>query len=211
MHIQHQERGWHATERLLLSAQNGSTAAPIELFVRIRETIQTLATDTPLIARGISVRTRIDAAYLHLVGSAAPSRTPYATFLAIGATAMRHLLTREAETQLADRRPHRAVPSFQTLGHLLHTGGALKPRHWAILHTLNEALDHLERQQPQMAEVLEGYLFSQMGNDELALAYTRPIHTVQSTLAAGMTWLHRYDAADRFSVGNRQHPSPPQP
>lgn len=198
----------HDTVNLLASTRSGSTAAPLELFIQIRETLQTLVGDAPLVSAEASTRTRLHAAYQRMVPHEARTPERQATFLSVGAAATRHLLKQEAESRLEHAPVPGSTPSFQVLSQMLRDGAPFDSRHWRTLLALDDALTQLNWHQPQAAEILEGRLFGQMRDDELARALTLSTSAVQNGLSAGMTWLRRYEAADRSSAAHRPQLQP---
>jgi hypothetical protein len=191
---------------LLQSARSGSTAAPIELFVQIRDAVRTLTGGAPMATSSLPARTCIREAYLQLSPSQAPDRKAYATFLAIGASVVRHLMVEAAHQHLGRATVHRSTPSFQTLSHMIQTGAPFESRHWSTLRSLDEALSELGRDKPQVAEALEGRLFGEMSEDELADSLSLPRSVVQSALADGDAWLQQVEAAERLSARHRPFP-----
>lgn len=191
--------------QLLQSARSGSSAAPIELFVQIRDTIQMLTDGAPMATSSLPPRTCIHAAYLQLSPSQPPDPGSYATFLTIGASAVRHLMIEAAQQRLDRATSHRSTPSFQTLTQTMQEGALFEPRYWSALLALDEALSALDREEPQVAEALEGHLFARMSEDELATALSLSRAAVQDALSTGYAWLQQVEASRRLSARNRPH------
>lgn len=191
---------------LLQSARSGSTAAPIELFVQVRDAVQTVTGGAPMATSSFPARTCIHAAYLQLSPSQAPDQKAYATFLAIGASVIRDLMTEAAQQQLDRATVHRSTPSFQTLSQMIQNGASFEPRHWSTLRSLDEELSELERDKPQVAEALEGRFFGRMSGDELADALSLSRSAVQDALAEGTAWLQQIEATERLSARHRPFP-----
>jgi len=190
---------------LLQSARSGSSAAPIELFVQIREAVQTLTGGAPL-DTSLPGRTCIRAAYVQLSPAQAPDPESYATFLTLGASVVRKLMVETAQQQLDRTTVHRSAPSFQTLAQMMRDGTSFEPRHWSALLSLDAALSTLEKDKPQVAQALEGRLFAQMNEDELASALSLPRAAVQDALAHGTAWLQQVEASERLSAQHRPYP-----
>ncbi len=191
---------------LLKSARSGSSAAPIELFVQIREAVQTLTGGAPLVTSNLPARTCIHAAFVQLSPAQAPDPESYATFLTLGASAVRKLMVEAARQQLDRTTVHRSTPSFQTLAQMMRDGTAFEPRHWSTLLSLDAALSTLGQDKPQVAHALEGRLFGQMNEDELASALSLTRAAVQDTLAHGTAWLQHVEASQRLSARHRPYP-----
>lgn len=179
------------TVRLLERAQHGCTAAPLELFVQIRDRLQSATRGVPFADPVVPTRAHLQASYLKQIPMGARTSVGQAMFLAIGATAIRHLVVRDAQAQ-TDRGPiQRPLPSLTTVQRVLRAGTPLAPRHRAALLALDEALDRLERRWRQPAEVIEGRFFGQLRDHELALALGTSVATVQRSASLGMQWLRR--------------------
>lgn len=188
---------------LLREARGGSTAAPLELFMRIRAELRASPSPPP----GTPARSRIEAAYEALVPAARRSEAYHASFLSIGAAALRDVLAQPGRIQPQRSAPaRRPAVSFQTLGRALAAGTALQARHRAALSRLDAALDRLGHRPGRVAEIVEGRLFAQMTDRELALALGLSEEAVRTQAARGRQWLRRAGTSRRSTTARRRPP-----
>lgn len=195
-----------AIPRLIRSVRGNSTAAPLELFIRIRDELSTLTPGRSLVRAGVPPQTYIDAAYRNMVPLQARTRAYYATFLSIASTAVRHLLTREAQTRLREHPVRLSATSPEVIESTIRDGAALEPRDLKTLLVLDKALDQLEACHALQSQVLEGRFYGTMREDELAEAHNVPIEVVQREAAHGMAWLRRHSMPFPPTVDRLQPP-----
>lgn len=195
-----------AVPRLIQSVRSNSTAAPLELFIQIRDELSTLVQGRSLVRPGIPPRTYVDAAYKNIVPVEARTRANHAAFLAIASTAVRHLLTCEAKTQLRNHSVCLPATSLEVIEPMLREGDILEPRHLKTLLILDDALDALESYHALQVQIVEGHLYGQMNGDVLAVAHDVSVDVARREVAHGMVWLHRHGMPSRPIVDRLQPP-----
>jgi len=195
-----------AVPRLIQSVRGNSTAAPLELFIRIRDELSTLAQGRSLVRPGIPPRTYVDAAFRNMVPVEARTQANHAAFLSIASTAVRHLLTREAKTQLRSHSARLPATSLEVIEPMIREGDPLEPRHLKTLLVLDSALGALESHHALQAQIVEGRLYGQMNGAVLAIAHDVSIDVARREAALGMTWLHRHGMPSRPIADRLQPP-----
>jgi RNA polymerase sigma factor (TIGR02999 family) len=130
----------------------------------------------------------VNEAFLKLFGDAQPEVADRAHFLALMSRVMRQVLVDHARSAAADKRgggearvPWDAnieVPSD-------HGSEQLK------LLDLHRVLEALEREHPELAEVVEMHYFGGLTAEEAALAVRRSVHIVRHDLRFARAWLRR--------------------
>jgi hypothetical protein len=186
-----------AVPRLIQSVRGSSTAAPLELFIQIRDAISALVQGRSLVRPGIPPRTHVDAAYQNMVPIEARTRANHAAFLSIASTAVRHLLTCEAKTQLRNHSARLPATSLEVIESMIREGHLLEPRHLKALLVLDDALNALESHHALQAQIVEGHLYGQMNEDVLAVAHDVSVDVVRREVVHGMAWLHRHGMPSR--------------
>jgi RNA polymerase sigma factor (TIGR02999 family) len=129
----------------------------------------------------------VNEAYLKLFQQADPHVVDRAHFLALMARVMRQVLVDHARAQVAAKRGggHR-VPWNTNI----EVGGEHAAEHVELLG-LHRVLEALERDEPELAEVIEMYYSGGMTAEEAALALDRSVHVVRHQIRIARAWLRR--------------------
>jgi RNA polymerase sigma factor (TIGR02999 family) len=130
----------------------------------------------------------VNEAFLKLFGSAQPEVADRAHFLALMSRVMRQVLVDHARSAAADKRGGGGarVPwdaNIEVPGD--HGSEQLK------LLDLHRVLEALEREHPDLAEVVEMHYFGGLTAEEAALAVRRSVHIVRHDLRFARAWLRR--------------------
>ncbi|HEV2446973.1 MAG TPA: ECF-type sigma factor [Candidatus Sulfopaludibacter sp.] len=107
-----------------------------------------------------------------------------AHFLAVAARLMRQILVDPARARNTGKRSGGArVP--------LHDEIAVDGRHAALVMSLDEALDDLERQDPEKARILKLKYFGGMTNKDRTEALGVSVHKVNRQMRLAQAWMRR--------------------
>jgi RNA polymerase sigma factor, sigma-70 family/RNA polymerase sigma factor, TIGR02999 family len=131
-------------------------------------------------------------AYLDLVGPEERSWENRSHFFAVAATAMRHILIKEARQKRAQKRGGEAPTlSLEALRDDLGRAVATDEERAEVLVALDEALRHLEEERPRAARVVECRFFGGMTIEETAEALGVSDSTVSRDWKVARTRLYQ--------------------
>jgi RNA polymerase sigma factor (TIGR02999 family) len=130
----------------------------------------------------------VNEAFLKLFGSAQPEVADRAHFLALMSRVMRQVLVDHARSAAADKRGggEARVPWDANIEVPTDRG-----REQLKLLDLHRALEALEREHPELAEVVEMHYFGGLTAEEAAVAVRRSVHIVRHDLRFARAWLRR--------------------
>jgi RNA polymerase sigma-70 factor (ECF subfamily) len=128
----------------------------------------------------------VNEAFIKLFDTTKPEIVDRAHLLALMSRAMRQVLVDHARAGAAGKRGGggQRVPWDSNIGSDLGT----EPLRVLDLH---RALETLEGENAELAEVVEMYYFSGMTAEEVALAVSRSVHVVRHELRYARAWLRR--------------------
>ncbi len=131
-------------------------------------------------------------AYARMVDQVQPDYRNRAHFLGVAAQVMRQILVDHARTKTAAKRGGaRPKVSIDEA-----CDAALEQP--ALIVEVNDAIDALDRQDPQKARLIEMRFFGGLTAEESAEALTIPVATVRRELRVAQAWLQReLDRTDR--------------
>ncbi len=124
-------------------------------------------------------------AYARLIGQNQPDYANRGHFLGVASRVMRQILTDHARARLAGKRG--AGQQHFSLDEAIESPGQ-KP---TSIIELNDALDTLERDDPQKAKLIEMRFFGGMTAEESAAALGLPVEKIRSELRVAQAWLRR--------------------
>lgn len=177
---------------LIDQARNGSSAAPVEVYVRIDAFIGDRTSAQQLLQGEVPPAEIIRETYLALTAPKERTDVRRAYFFAIGATAIRRHLADHAQTT-DQRSPEDARPlSSSAVDALLAPDAPLSALPAEAIHVFDAALSQLEGDHPLQAQIIECRLFGGMPVDTIAAALDRSPNTVQAEEAAARAWLHQH-------------------
>jgi RNA polymerase sigma factor (TIGR02999 family) len=129
-------------------------------------------------------------AWLRIEKSAPDKWRDRGQFFAAASEAMRRILIEAARKRLAAKRGagQEVVPL-----HEIDVAEGMQDEH---LLAVNEALQHLEQEDPQRAEVVKMRFFSGLENEEIATLLGANEKTVRRHWAVARVWLYRWLQAD---------------
>ncbi|MEF8797248.1 MAG: ECF-type sigma factor [Salinivenus sp.] len=131
-------------------------------------------------------------AYLKLVAVGERSWEERSHFLAVAATAMRHILIDHARHKTAQKRGGDEAPlSLEELRDTLGREVAINEENAEAFVLLDEALDRLDEEHPRAARVVECRFFSGMSIEETAEALDVSTATVSRDWKQARAWLYR--------------------
>jgi len=123
-------------------------------------------------------------AYMRLAGTSDPGFSNRAHFLGVAARLMRQILVDHARARNTSKRSGGArVP--------LNDEIAVDGRHAALVMSLDEGLDDLERQDPEKARILELKYFGGMTAKDSAEALGVSVHKVNRQMRLAQAWMRR--------------------
>jgi RNA polymerase sigma-70 factor (ECF subfamily) len=130
----------------------------------------------------------VNEAFIKLFGNTQPAVADRAHFFALMSRVMRQVLVDHARSAAAGKRGggEPRVPWDANI----EIQGARGTEHLKLLD-LHRALEALEREQPNLAEVVEMHYFGGMTAEEVALAVRRSVHLVRHELRFARAWLRR--------------------
>jgi RNA polymerase sigma factor (TIGR02999 family) len=124
-------------------------------------------------------------AYMRLAGSNEPDFSSRAHFLAIAARVMRQILVDRARARRAGKRNTAArVPLEED--RLILTG-----QRAALVVSLDDALNEMERRDPEKARILELRYFGGLTAEESAEFLAVPVHKINRQMRLAQAWLRR--------------------
>lgn len=124
-------------------------------------------------------------AYARLVGQNQPDYANRGHFLGVAARVMRQILTDHARARVAAKRG--AGQQHFSLDEAMEVPGQ-KP---TSIIALNDALDTLERDDPQKAKLIEMRFFGGFTAEESAVVLDLPIEKIRTELRVAQAWLRR--------------------
>jgi len=132
-------------------------------------------------------------AFLKLAGSQQPLYENRAHFYGIASRLMRQILVDTARAKAAEKR---AAAREVALADVPDGG----PRPDRTLLALDDALNWLEKTDPQKARLIEMRYFVGMTAEESSTALSIPVHVARRDLRLAQAWLRREMASDRYSA-----------
>jgi RNA polymerase sigma-70 factor (ECF subfamily) len=131
-------------------------------------------------------------AYLRLVGDRDPNFTDRAHFLGVAARLMRQILVDRARARNAEKRSGGArVPLDEDV--------AFTGRRADMVVALDDALDLLEKQDPERARILELKYFGGMTAEESAALLGVPLNRINRQMRLAQAWLRAQMGAEFHS------------
>ncbi len=175
----------HMTE-ILQRLQDGDRAAMHALIPLVYEELKRLArAHLRREARAIPLQTTalVHEAFLKMSGSRHPSYENRAHFYGIASRLMRQVLVDTARARSAGKRgaPEVALTDIPDWG----------PQPNRPVLALHDALQRLEKTDPQKVQLIEMRYFGGMTAEESALALSMPVHTVRRKLRLAHAWLRK--------------------
>jgi RNA polymerase sigma factor (TIGR02999 family) len=130
----------------------------------------------------------VNEAFIKLFAGAQPEVADRAHFLALMSRVMRQVLVDHARAVAADKRGGgEARAPWDTNIEIAGDRGTEQLR----LLDLHRALESLERQNPNLGEVVEMHYFGGMTAEEVAVTAGRSVHVVRHELRFARAWLRR--------------------
>lgn len=179
---------------LLMQLQRGDRQALTQLFPLVYEQLQAAAHVQRRRAGSDTLNTTalVHEAFIKLVRSRSISFHDRAHFMAVAATAMRHILIGYARRKAAFKRGGgRAVLPSSEFGDPFHDGAGLDETRAASLVALDRALARLEKHSPRQSRVVECRFFGGMSIEDTAEAIGISVATVKREWAVARAWLYR--------------------
>ena len=176
-----------ATE-LLLRVDAGDSSAVESMFPLVYEELRRVAhrhLAKESSGRTLATTELVHEAYLRLVDSTRVSLTGRAQFMAIAATAMRHILVDRARSRRSLKRGGAPIPISLDVANLATEERA------DLLVALDEALDRLRELDQRQARVVECRFFGGMSEEETAEAIGIGLRTAKRDWAKAKSWLYR--------------------
>jgi RNA polymerase sigma factor (TIGR02999 family) len=185
----------HTVTRLLNEVRDGNEAAMDRLFAAVYDELHDRARAQRRRWKGnntLNTTALIHEAYLKLVDQDEAEWENRAHFLAVAATAMRHILINYARDQRAQKRGG-DQPKFSLEGLRDDLGRvvAVSDERAEALIALDEALRRLEAVSARQSQIVECRFFGGMTIQETATALDVSTATVSRGWAMAKAWLHR--------------------
>ena len=181
--------------RLLEEVRNGNEAAVDRLFVVVYDELHERAHAQRRRWHGdntLNTTALIHEAYLKLVDQEEAAWENRAHFLAVAATAMRHILINYARDRRAQKRGgNQPQFSLEGLRDELGRAVAISDERAEALIVLGEALARLEKVSERQSRIVECRFFGGMTIEETAAALGISTATVSRGWAMAKAWLHR--------------------
>lgn len=179
---------------LLIAAQQGDSAALEACFPLVYEELRAIARRQRRAWQGnstLNTTALLHEAYLKIVNQARPGVASRDHFLAVAATAMRHILCSYARDQKRQKRGGGA--SLVSLSHLEHFAGSSGSSDDSAdqLSQLGDALNKLSRINARYAKVVECRFFAGLSVEETAAALDLSPATVKRDWSFARAWLMR--------------------
>lgn len=185
----------HTVTRLLARVQEGEDDAIDELFAVVYDELHERAHAQRRRWKGnetLNTTALIHEAYLKLVDQEQAEWENRAHFLAVAATAMRHILINYARDQRAQKRGgDQPAVSLDELRDDLGRAVALDEERAELLIVLDETLSRLETVSERQSRIVECRFFGGMTIEETAAALDVSTATVSRGWAMAKAWLHR--------------------
>ncbi len=178
-----------AITQLLEAHARGDSAAFPRLFEQIYGELKQIARGQrfrlPGAAASLNTTALVHEAYLKLAGGRAGAGSNRGHFLAIAASAMRHILVDHARSL---RRGKRGGDLARTT---LEADSAVVEREAEDVLAVDRALDKLKGLEPRLVQVVECRHFLGLTEAETAEALNVSLRTVQRDFRAASLWLQR--------------------
>ncbi len=143
-------------------------------------------------AASLNTTALVNEAYIKLAGQAAPSWRDKAHFMAVAATAMRHILVDHSRRRRAAKRGGGRVPlSFRDLESALAAPERADDTEAEAILLLESSLERLATRNTRQMRVVECRFFGGMTNRETAAALGVSEATVKREWTLARTWLYR--------------------
>jgi RNA polymerase sigma factor (TIGR02999 family) len=180
--------------RLLDEMGSGDEQAVDQLFAILYDELKELAGRHRRRWRGnhtFNTTVLVHEAYLKLVGQTRIEVENQAHFRALGAKAMRQILSNYARDQQSHKRggPHQALPLDKLW--TIPDPAQLSEAHSDDFIALDEALQRLEQINSRQARVVECRFFGGLTVEETATAIGSSTRTVKRDWAMAQAWLYR--------------------
>jgi len=171
----------------MAAADRGDSKASEGLFAVLYKELHGLAR-RELARQGggvsLSVTTLLHEAYLDMAGRSADMFPDRARFMGYAAKVMRGLIIDHARSQHAQKRGgHFEITSLKT-----DAGNAADSRE---LERISDALDHLARLEPELAEIVDLRFFCGFSSEEIAAMRGTTERTVQRKWEKARAYLYR--------------------
>ncbi len=176
-----------AITKLLHRLHNGDREAMNALIPLVYGELKKLARShlrRELGAAAMQTTALVHEAFLKLAGGRHPSYENRTHFYGIASRLMRQVLVDTARAKAADKR---AAAQEVALGDIPDRG----PQPDRSLLALDEALQWLEKADPQKGRLIEMRYFGGMTAEESSLALSIPVHKVRRDLRLAQAWLRR--------------------
>lgn len=183
---------------LLDDVRRGDPSAPGRLFTIVYDKLREIArgqrrrqpnTDT------LNTTALVHEAFLKLFGrgtAGSPDFKDRAHFMAVAATAMRHILIGNARRRTALKRGAGHAPaSLEEIESALANAAVFTPEAADALLALDDALDRLRTLSERQSRIVECRFFGGMSIDETAEALGVSPATVKRDWSMAQAWLHR--------------------
>ena len=171
---------------------NSSDALVTELYTELRHVAAARLRKLPP-GQTLQATALVHEAYLRLGRSSADAWQNRGHFFAAAAEAMRRILVDQARRKAALRRGNGQVPESLD-GLELHA-----PEPDERLLSVNEALQHLEAENPGLAQVVKLHFFAGLKHTEVAALLDISEKTARRQWSAAKLWLFEYISANGIS------------
>ncbi len=187
--------------KLLQQLQSGDRDALNAVIPLVYEELKKLArAHLRREAKAVPLQTTalVHEAFLKLVGSRHPSYENRVHFYGIATRLMRQVLVDTARARAAGKRG--AVQQVA-----LAEAPDWAPRPNRPLLAMDDALQRLEKADPQKGRLIEMRYFGGMTAQESAVALSIPVHVVRRELRLAQAWLRKEMAGENSSAGALPH------
>lgn len=188
------EPGRTAFTDLLAQARRGDPSAIRELFPLVYDQLRRIARTQRRRRTSETLNTTalVHEAYIRLAGQARVDVRDRAHFMAVAATAMRHVLIDHARASLTAKRGGGARPvSFDEVEAALGSGPDFTEGRAMALLALDEALSRLARLSERQGRVVECRFYAGLSIPETARTLDISPATVKRDWAMAQAWLYR--------------------
>jgi RNA polymerase sigma factor (TIGR02999 family) len=180
---------------LLVQLRDGDSSALRQLFPLVYDQVLQLArTQRRRLAKSETLNTTalVHEAFIKLVGQERLEFRDRAHFMAVAATAMRHLLIDHARRKRALKRGGDAREvTFKTIEAALESGAGFSDDRADALLALDRALVRLEKHSERQSRLVECRFFAGMSIEETAEALGISPATVKRDWVLAQAWLYR--------------------
>lgn len=180
--------------RLLGRLAGGDAGAGNLLFARLQGELRAVA-ERQLARQGaghtLQPTALVNEAWLKVFGGADAAVEGRSHLFSLMAKAMRSVLVDHARARIAEKRGGAARPlSLDATGVVSTADGglALLP---ADLLAVDETLERLRGQDPELAEVVELRFWAGLSNEDIAAALRVHVHTVERRFQVARAWMQR--------------------